>query len=44
MHSIFLMFKQVSLDRSHKQVRLAPKNVLSGSDDSAGIDRIEIAI
>jgi hypothetical protein len=44
MHSIFSMFRQVSLDRSHEHVRLAPENVLSGSDNSAGIDRIEIAI
>jgi hypothetical protein len=44
MQPIFSMFRHVSLDQSHEQVHLAPKNALSGSDDSAGIDRIEIAI
>jgi hypothetical protein len=38
------MLMQVSLDRSYEHVRLAPENVLSGSDDSAGIERIEMAM
>jgi hypothetical protein len=44
MHLIFLMLMQVSLNQSYEHVRLAPENVLLGSDDSAGIERIEIAI
>jgi hypothetical protein len=44
MHLIFSMLMQVSLDQSHEHVRLAPENVLLGSNDSAGIERIEMAM
>ena len=44
MHSILSIFMHDRLNLSHEHVRRAPENVRSGSDDSAGIDRIDIAI
>jgi hypothetical protein len=44
MYSILSIFMHDRLNLSHEHVRHAPENARSGSDDSAGIDRIDIAI
>lgn len=44
MHLIFSMLSISNRNLSHLAVRLAPEKLRSGSADSAGIDRISIAI